>query len=130
MVRVRRQNTTLAARVQRAAHLAYIEGATEDEIADAVGIEPVTVRDWKKRPEWEAAIAELRAIQLEHASQRLASLTEKAVSAIDETLACDNLPLRFRAATNQLTDTNTPGNSRRDIARIKTAMRERNLVEN
>jgi len=38
--------------------------------------------------------------------------------------------LRFRAATNQLTDTNTPGNARRDIARIKTEMRERHLVEN
>lgn len=38
--------------------------------------------------------------------------------------------LRFRAATNQLVNTNTPGNVRRDIARIKTAMRERNLVEN
>ena len=38
--------------------------------------------------------------------------------------------LRFRAATNQLTNTNTPGNVRRDIARIKTAMRERDLVEN
>jgi len=99
MVRIRRPNTTLAARIERAAHLVYTEGATEAEIADAVGIKPVTVRDWKKRPEWEAAIADLRAIQFEHASQRLASLTEKAVSAIDETLACDNLPLRFKAAT-------------------------------
>ncbi len=38
--------------------------------------------------------------------------------------------LRFRAATNQLTDTNTPRKARRDIARIRTVMRERNVVEN
>lgn len=99
MVRIRQPNTTLAARIERAAHLAYIEGATEAEVADAVGIKPVTVRDWKKRPEWDAAVADLRAIQFEYASQRLAMLMAKAVSAIEEVLACDNLPLRFRAAT-------------------------------
>jgi large subunit ribosomal protein L29 len=37
--------------------------------------------------------------------------------------------LRFRAATNQITDTNVPRKTRRDIARIMTVMRERNLAE-
>ena len=36
--------------------------------------------------------------------------------------------LRFRAATNQITDTNMPRKTRRDIARIMTVMRERNLT--
>ena len=98
MVRIRQPNPTHSARIERAAHLSYIEGATEAEIADAVGIKPVTVRDWKKRPEWIAAIAELRAIQFENASQRLVMLTAKAVSAVEQTLVCDNDALRFRAA--------------------------------
>jgi large subunit ribosomal protein L29 len=37
--------------------------------------------------------------------------------------------LRFRAATNQLPNTNIPRSARRSIARIKTVMRERELVE-
>jgi large subunit ribosomal protein L29 len=35
--------------------------------------------------------------------------------------------LRFRAATNQLTDTNQPRKARKAIARILTAIREREL---
>jgi len=37
--------------------------------------------------------------------------------------------LRFRAATNQLPDTNVPRATRRSIARLKTVIRERQLVE-
>jgi large subunit ribosomal protein L29 len=37
--------------------------------------------------------------------------------------------LRFRAATNQLTDTNMPRKTRRDIARLCTVFRERGMVE-
>lgn len=33
--------------------------------------------------------------------------------------------LRFRAATNQLIDINMPQKARRDIARLKTVIRER-----
>ena len=33
--------------------------------------------------------------------------------------------LRFREATNQLTDTNQPRKTRRDIARMLTCLRER-----
>jgi large subunit ribosomal protein L29 len=36
--------------------------------------------------------------------------------------------LRFRAATNQLTDTNQPRKTRKTIARLLTAMRERQLA--
>ncbi|MFQ6028183.1 MAG: 50S ribosomal protein L29 [Dehalococcoidia bacterium] len=35
---------------------------------------------------------------------------------------------RFRAATNQLTDTNQPSKIRKDIARLLTVMRERNMT--
>ncbi len=36
--------------------------------------------------------------------------------------------LRFRSATNQLIDTNMPQKTRRDIARLKTVIRERGGV--
>jgi large subunit ribosomal protein L29 len=38
--------------------------------------------------------------------------------------------LRFRAATNQLTDTNQPKGARRSIARLLTVIREREQVGN
>jgi large subunit ribosomal protein L29 len=38
--------------------------------------------------------------------------------------------LRFRSATNQLTDTNEPKKVRKTIARLKTVIREREGVEN
>jgi large subunit ribosomal protein L29 len=38
--------------------------------------------------------------------------------------------LRFRAATNQLTDTNQPKRTRRSIARLLTVIQERKQVEN
>ncbi len=37
--------------------------------------------------------------------------------------------LRFRAATNQLTDTNEPKKVRKTIARLKTVIRERQGME-
>lgn len=37
--------------------------------------------------------------------------------------------LRFRAATNQLPNTNLPRSLRKSIARLQTVMRERQLVE-
>ena len=37
--------------------------------------------------------------------------------------------LRFRAATNQLTDTNEPKKVRKTIARLKTVIRERQEME-
>jgi large subunit ribosomal protein L29 len=38
--------------------------------------------------------------------------------------------LRFRAATNQLTDSNQPKGARRNIARLLTVIREREQVGN
>ncbi|MCH7605557.1 MAG: 50S ribosomal protein L29 [Chloroflexi bacterium] len=37
--------------------------------------------------------------------------------------------LRFRAATNQLPDTNQPRSVRKSIARLQTVKRERELLE-
>ena len=37
--------------------------------------------------------------------------------------------LRFRAATNQLPNSNLPRSVRKTIARLRTAIRERELVE-
>ena len=39
------------------------------------------------------------------------------------------MDLRFRAATNQLPDSNLPRSVRKSIARLRTVMRERQLVE-
>jgi large subunit ribosomal protein L29 len=38
--------------------------------------------------------------------------------------------LRFRAATNQLPNTNLPRSVRKTIARLQTVIRERQLMEN
>ena len=39
------------------------------------------------------------------------------------------MDLRFRAATNQLPDSNLPRSVRNSIARLRTVIRERQLVE-
>ena len=39
------------------------------------------------------------------------------------------MDLRFRAATNQLPDSNLPRSERKSIARLRTVIRERQLVE-
>ena len=39
------------------------------------------------------------------------------------------MDLRFRAATNQLPDSNLPRSVRKSIARLRTVIRERQLVE-
>ena len=39
------------------------------------------------------------------------------------------MDLRFRAATNQLPDSNLPKSVRKSIARLRTVIRERELVE-
>ena len=38
--------------------------------------------------------------------------------------------LRFRAATNQLPNSNEPASVRKTIARLRTVLRERELAEN
>ena len=51
---------------------------------------------------------------------------------LKEELAKSNqelMHLRFRAATNQLPNTNIPRSVRRSIARLHTVIRERQLVE-
>ena len=93
-----RSNETLAARVERAAHMAYLQGATEVDIAKAVGIKPVTLRDWKKRSEWAAAVRELRRHQKQLALDRLAVITTKAVTAIEECLRSENDFVKLKAA--------------------------------
>ena len=39
------------------------------------------------------------------------------------------MDLRFRAATNQLPDSNLPRSVRKSIARLRTVIKERQLVE-
>jgi len=41
----------------------------------------------------------------------------------------EQMNLRFRAATNQLPNTNMPRSVRKSIARLQTIMRERQVVE-
>jgi transposase-like protein len=92
-------NGTLAARIERAAQMVYLQGAKECEVAAALGIKPVTLRDWKRRPEWRRAIAALREAQNGIALDRLSLLTDKAVTALDHSLESENPTVRLKAAT-------------------------------
>ena len=89
---------SLVARIERAAHMVYMEGATEAQISEALGIKGVTLRDWKKRPEWDAAISELREHQRKLVLDRLTFLTEKAVTAIEDSLDSPNDAVKLKAA--------------------------------
>ena len=88
----------LVARIERAAHMVYLEGANEAQIAEALGIQPVTVRDWKRRPEWSTAVAELREHQRILVLDRLAFLTVRAADAIAACLDSDNDAVKLKAA--------------------------------
>ena len=92
------KTSTLAARIERAAQMAYMDGAGEADISQALGVKVVTVRDWKKRPEWEAAIERLRRSQEAYVLDRLSHLTVKAAKTIDECMGSDNDSVRLKAA--------------------------------
>ncbi len=89
---------SLVARIERAAQMVYMEGATEAQIGAALGIKGVTLRDWKKRPEWDAAISELRDHQRTLVLDRLSFLTERAVTAIEESLGSPHDAVKLKAA--------------------------------
>jgi large subunit ribosomal protein L29 len=57
------------------------------------------------------------------------ALTDEQLSEELEKTSRELMDLRFRAATNQLPDTNVPRTVRKSIARLKTVIRERQLVE-
>jgi large subunit ribosomal protein L29 len=57
------------------------------------------------------------------------ALTEEQLSEELEKTSRELMDLRFRAATNQLPDSNVPRAVRKSIARLKTVIRERQLVE-
>ena len=62
--------------------------------------------------------------------QEIRSLTDQQLTEEVSKTYRELMNLRFRAATNQLTDTNQPRKVRKDIARLLTVMRERNLTVN
>lgn len=98
VVAIKAKTKTLAARVERAASLAYLDGATEGQVAEAMNISIVTIRDWKRRSEWDDAIANLREHQQKLVLDRLAFLTERAADAIEECLKSDNDAVKLKAA--------------------------------
>ena len=57
------------------------------------------------------------------------TLTDQQLQEEIEKTQKELMNLRFRAATNQLPDTNVPKTVRKSIARLKTVIRERQLVE-
>ena len=59
----------------------------------------------------------------------LRGLTDQQLSEELEKTQRELMNLRFRAATNQLPNSNLPRTVRRSIARLKTVIRERQLVE-
>ncbi len=89
---------TLVARIERAVAMVFLDGATEAEIGAALGIKAVSVRDWKRRPEWSDAVAKLREYQQKLVLDRLALLTGKAADAIEGNLESSNPTVRQKAA--------------------------------
>jgi large subunit ribosomal protein L29 len=59
--------------------------------------------------------------------RELRNMTEQQLREELEDSYKELMNLRFRAATNQLTDSNQPRKTRKNIARILTALREREL---
>ena len=57
------------------------------------------------------------------------ALTDEQLGEELEKTSRELMDLRFRAATNQLPDSNVPRSVRKSIARLKTVIRERQLVE-
>ena len=57
------------------------------------------------------------------------ALTDEQLKEELEKTSRELMDLRFRAATNQLPDSNVPKAVRKSIARLKTVIRERQLVE-
>ena len=62
--------------------------------------------------------------------QEIRSLTDQQLTEELSKTYRELMNLRFRAATNQLTDSNQPRRTRKDIARLLTVIRERNLTVN
>jgi large subunit ribosomal protein L29 len=62
--------------------------------------------------------------------QEIRSLTDQQLTEELTKTYRELMNLRFRAATNQLTDSNQPRRTRKDIARLLTVIRERNLTVN
>jgi len=57
------------------------------------------------------------------------ALTDEQLGEELEKTSRELMDLRFRAATNQLPDSNVPRSVRKSIARLRTVIRERQLVE-
>ncbi len=57
------------------------------------------------------------------------ALTDEQLGEELEKTSREMMDLRFRAATNQLPDSNLPRSVRKSIARLRTVIRERQLVE-
>ena len=62
--------------------------------------------------------------------QEIRSLTDQQLGEELSKTYRELMNLRFRAATNQLIDTDQPSKTRKDIARLLTVMRERNITVN
>ena len=62
--------------------------------------------------------------------QEIRSLTDQQLTEELSKTYRELMNLRFRAATNQLTDSNQPRKTRKDLARLLTVIRERNLTVN
>jgi putative ATPase subunit gpP of terminase len=95
---VKSGSESLVARIERAAHMVYLEGATEATISKALGIKGVTLRDWKRRPEWAETIQKLRERQEELVVGRLTGLCGQAVATIGDCLGSENDAVRLKAA--------------------------------
>lgn len=92
-------NKTFAARIQRATQMVYLFGASEKEVAETLGIKVRTLHKWQRRAEWDRAIAAMRDARNKLAFDRLSLMPDKAVTALDHLLECENPAVRLQAAT-------------------------------
>ena len=56
------------------------------------------------------------------------AMTDQQLQEELESASRELMNLRFQGATNQLTDTNMPRKTRRDIARLRTVIQERGMA--
>lgn len=106
------------------------QGRTGIETAREVGVDPTTLRRWRRQPEFVAAVSEAQGEAIEAAQVRLGGLLDGALSAIESVLADPNAPpaAKLRAAELVLARTydaaqKTAEPSSADPADVALAMR-------
>jgi hypothetical protein len=79
---------------------ALAEGCTHREAGQVAGCSAKTVQRMMLNDDFRAELARRRSVVLNEITGRLARITERAITTIEETLEAESPSLRFRAATS------------------------------